>query len=167
MMYFSSIIGIFALAIAVIASKERIVNGKSNDILKTSYQVSILYNTEHQNCGGAILNDKIIITAAHCVLDKVPQNISVLVGTWFYVRGCQRVPVKAFRAHHDFQKESPRNDVALLLLSERLKFNSKVQSIELAAKTPKKGELAFASGFGNNSIDPRKNKRRFWRTFGC
>lgn len=60
--------------------------------------------------------------------------------------------MKAFRAHHDFQKESPRNDVALLLLSERLKFNSKVQSIELAAKTPKKGELAFASGFGNNIV---------------
>lgn len=164
MFYFPSILGIFVVAVAVIlvASNERIVNGVARSDSKAPYEVTILHNTDDKKCSGAILNNRIILTAAHCVLDKSPQDIWV-VNNLFSPRRYQRIPVMAFRAHKDFhlEDEEPRpNDVALIFLRGLFQFNPKIQSIALAESTPKKGELAFASGHGFR-FQPKNNTKNF------
>lgn len=46
----------------------RIVGGQDANITDYPYQVSVLFNGLH-GCGGSILNQKYILTAAHCTYE--------------------------------------------------------------------------------------------------
>lgn len=148
MLYILSLLGVFTAATALRIPEERIVNGKSIDISEAPYQVSLLENSEC-NCGGAILSQRIIITAAHCVRGRLPEELSIEAGSKYCDKGGQRIDVVDFLDHKDYIMPTVGpNDVAILLLSQPLEYNSKVQPIAMAKESPKVGDRALVSGWG-------------------
>jgi hypothetical protein len=77
-------------------------------------------------CGGSILSEYYIITAAHCVDDipLLPQDYSVIVGTDTRVKSDgQRRDVETIILHPQYNPKSKANDIAILRLATPINFS--------------------------------------------
>ncbi|KAH8397518.1 hypothetical protein KR222_008847 [Zaprionus bogoriensis] len=150
-------LGLFSVATAQHFSEQRIVNGETIDILDAPWQIGVLHQL-HNHCGGAILSDRIILTAAHCLNGFHPSQLTVRAGSKYWSKGGQLIDVATFKNHENYTDEAYNNgfDIGVVLLSQPLQLNSHVRPIGLAKVLPASGSLAFVSGWGKLSYDGRK-----------
>ncbi|KAM8717508.1 hypothetical protein ACLKA7_004236 [Drosophila subpalustris] len=137
----------------------RIYGGVDTPIDRIPCQVSLQRNGHHF-CGGSIYKANVIVTAAHCVHDKDPRQISVRAGSDFHSTGGFVIPVTAKAVHELYDDARFYNDVALLLLSSPLKFGPSVKAISLASSEPDHGAKSLVSGWGETETEyhPRNLK---------
>ena len=110
---------------AVALTPSRIVGGEEAVPYSWSMIVSIrTRSTNRHFCGGSILSDSYILTAAHCLDDETPDAISVVAGIHNQSERAESHYVDAFYIHPNWSSTSRerRNDIALLHLSEPLDF---------------------------------------------
>jgi len=111
----------------------RIVGGMSVAIEDHPWQVALVRAAlsepaRHQFCGGSIIGDRWVVTAAHCVdaffVARKPSNVDIIAGTAEYRSGGERIAVEGIHVPQgwdDPNKISPLDfDVALLKLSRPL-----------------------------------------------
>ncbi|XP_039499977.1 trypsin alpha-3-like [Drosophila santomea] len=132
---------------------ERIARPQPVNISKVPWQASILGN---KRCGGAILNDRTVLSAAHCVVTGDPKNYSVSVGASTTLKGGQLVKVQSIIRHEGYNKVSNSNDIVILRLSTRLHLGANVQPIPLAESVPSGGSAALVSGWARTKKDRRR-----------
>jgi secreted trypsin-like serine protease len=121
-----------AAAAAAEASGSRIIGGELAADGAWPWQVALLVagqpvSTDTQFCGGSIVMDEWILTAAHCVLiqDEAgatialqPQDVAILAGTNVLAPGeGDLIPVEAIFAHPSYQLTGFESDIALIKLS--------------------------------------------------
>lgn len=115
----------------------RIVGGTDADITDFPWQVALVDSLAppyDSICGGSIINERWILTAAHCKFDdsgRVPAK-AVLIGTADLTDAseAQAIPIKQFIIHEDFvdldDAEAGEfaldNDIAVIELSEAIDF---------------------------------------------
>lgn len=180
-------LGVGALALSLCCApamaldkQPRIVGGTDADIADFPWQVALVdsiappYNSI---CGGSIINERWILTAAHCKFDdngNVPVK-AVLIGTADLTdtAAAQVIPVSRFIIHEDFVDLNAAqegefaldNDIAVIELSEAIDFTecgSRCAKIEPLTSSDE-GTLApvsaaaLVSGWGNLSGDPDAN----------
>ncbi|KAI4458489.1 polyserase-related [Holotrichia oblita] len=77
---------LFLVLLGVNASSEdnRIIGGDPVDIKDYPYQIALFYKGKF-NCGGSIVSEHLVVTAAHCV--KGYSDISIRVGSSFHSSG--------------------------------------------------------------------------------
>lgn len=56
----------FCLACGIRRRDQRIVGGEPTELYEYPWQAGLLYNNAFY-CGGALINDRYVLTAAHCV----------------------------------------------------------------------------------------------------
>lgn len=98
--------------------------------------MSLKYRKAHY-CGGSIINDQWIVTAAHCVQKKAQSLFTVEAGQLNrnLVSGNEQiVNVEKIISHERYNGKSIINDIALLKLSSKLKLNNVVSPISLPPK---------------------------------
>uniref|UniRef100_A0A1Q3EVA0 trypsin n=1 Tax=Culex tarsalis TaxID=7177 RepID=A0A1Q3EVA0_CULTA len=126
----------------------KIVGGFKIDVVDVPYQVSLQRNNRH-HCGGSIIDERWVLTAAHCTENTNASIYSVRVGSSEHATGGHLVPVKAVHNHPDYDYEVTEYDFSLLELGEALKYDHAVQPVDLVREEPADESLSLVSGWGD------------------
>ncbi|CAF2572957.1 unnamed protein product [Rotaria sp. Silwood2] len=105
-------------------TSSRIVGGEEAIPLSWSMMVSIQHRSSHKHfCGGSILADSYILTAAHCVDGQTPDQILVVAGIHNKSDedGLIRRVAQIF-VHPHWSSYQNQHDIAILRLSQPLEF---------------------------------------------
>ena len=153
-------------------SEYRIVGGDLSQINQWPWQVFINITVDFGliakqiNCGGSIVNENWILTAAHCVPHFVRSGLKVNIEAIFGAvdlknsNGIRRKVVR-WLAHEKFDYVNKQNDIALMQLNESVSFddNTKLAPICLSKLDHSKLRIpiCYATGFGFENRFFRQN----------
>ncbi|XP_064482491.1 transmembrane protease serine 9-like [Ornithodoros turicata] len=150
----------------------RIVGGDDAQPLEFPWQVSLRRKIPIVNmdmghtCGGSIISDRHILTAAHCVdgLFSFPSNFIVTVGDQnIYTKDDSTEDARAvrkFKQHPLWDSENINYDYAILTLQRPLDFDGKHRNL-MPICLPKRnesfdGKTCTASGWGLKGVRERR-----------
>ncbi|XP_048525194.1 chymotrypsin-2-like [Dendroctonus ponderosae] len=113
----------FSLCSVEIYGSSRIVNGTDAEQGEFPFAVSLRYKTKH-TCGGTILNDNFVLSAAHCVCNNERPRNSSLYSIQYGLTEITTEPVNTRDIKkiycHEFDSEKLVNDCAVLELETSL-----------------------------------------------
>ncbi|XP_042272655.1 granzyme E-like [Thunnus maccoyii] len=113
-----------------------------------------------KHCGGFLLNEDFVMTAAHCQA----KSYTVLLGVHIYgekTNGIQEIPADQAFPHEDYNPTDLTNDIMLLKLSSKAHFSKTVKPIGLAGQGD--GSLpksCIVSGWGTTNSNTGYMSRR-------
>lgn len=113
-------------------------------------------NYQAQFCGGSLIGQKYVLTAAHCVDTTTAGALQVLVGTQSLESGGRRINVSKIFVHPKWNSDTSDYDVALLKLSTAVTDIKPLQIIQLVqeATLAAPGKPVWIMGWGDTDIDP-------------
>ncbi|XP_011181920.2 serine protease Hayan [Zeugodacus cucurbitae] len=113
-------------------------------------------NTFDYKCGGSLISDNFVITAAHCtnITSEIPTiarigDTNLMEAKRF---GPQLFGIKTIYAHPQYDGVTYYNDIALLLLNASVEFTEFVRPIRLWTRPYLPLSTAFAMGYGATSF---------------
>ncbi|XP_063982964.1 chymotrypsin-2-like [Diachasmimorpha longicaudata] len=142
----------------------RMSGGTEADSSVIFYQAS-LRSDDYHFCGGAIISEKHILTAAHCVADLfVPpyDDLTVVTGSGA-LRGGNQHEVFNVSWHQEFHLESRANDIAVITLRQEINYDEFQGPVLLPESPPPYNVKGVVSGFGRlkkDNIYPSKTLQR-------
>lgn len=125
-----------------------IVDGSDTTATENPWQVALTSPDGEQFCGGSIVSDRVILTAAHCVEGSPESDISIRAGTTDLTSsGGQTRGVTAIVEHPKYA--TGVGDIAMLVLDRPLDMGGDVQAISLATSADiDAAETARVTGWG-------------------
>ncbi|CAH0553081.1 unnamed protein product [Brassicogethes aeneus] len=129
----------------------RIVGGDSVDIKDYPYQVSVQISNEH-DCGGTIVGNKWIVTAAHCTVEytRYVGMVSIRAGSSKLERAGQVVKVKKIYIHPKYDDSTTDYDISILELKNEITIeNAKPIPLAPAKSYVAPGSIATITGWGD------------------
>ncbi|XP_070504758.1 thioester-containing protein 1 allele R1-like [Chironomus tepperi] len=177
--------GLFVLLMPTLAQNSegtcgRVAIGRGN-IIRGNYAkrglfpwAAVLMNNGEKFCGGTLLTNNLVLTAAHCIHGKEDQykyttdNITVVLGAHnFNVDEPGRVysEISSINVHEDWNvtSESHDADIAMLTLKESVTFSSYIQPICLIPPESNIAEISdgYAVGYGKNQNQNLENVLKY------
>ncbi|XP_067265211.1 trypsin-3-like [Chanodichthys erythropterus] len=127
---------------------DKIVGGFECTKNGIQYQVSL--NSGYHFCGGSLISNLWVVSAAHCYKSRVQvrlgeHNIDVTEGTEQFIDSSKVI------RHPSYNSYTLDNDVMLIKLSKAASLNSYVQTVSLPSSCASSGTSCLISGWGNMS----------------
>ncbi|XP_050546255.1 serine protease Hayan-like [Daktulosphaira vitifoliae] len=134
-----------------------IVGGSKADLGEFPHMVAVGFRTitgNPWNCGGTLISEKYVLTAAHCTHSALGNPVRVRLGDLNLHEsndGSQPVDytVEDIIVHPDYIKTSKYNDIALLRLNKNVQFNKNIRPACLYTKNAIYNLNATATGWGS------------------
>ena len=130
----------------------RIVGGEKTDIKHHPWQVAVdvKINGKPYLCGGSIVADRWVLTAAHCFTGSTkPGEVRAKAGSTNYVTGGVWSEVERIVIHENYNSRTHENDLALVLL--RGQPDGQVIPLLLAERKLSPGQPLEVTGWGATS----------------
>ncbi|KAH8403278.1 hypothetical protein KR222_009680 [Zaprionus bogoriensis] len=140
--------------------QERIVGGINASPHEFPW-IAVLFKSGKQFCGGSLITNSHILTAAHCVARMTSWDVAALtahlgdynIRTDFEVQHVSR-RIKRLVRHKGFEFSTLHNDIAILTLSEPVPFSTEIQPICLPTSPAQQsrsysGQVATVAGWGS------------------
>lgn len=124
------------------------------DISEAPFTVYILLDDYSPACVGIIINERSVLTAAHCGFYP-GYRYSIRAGSNSPYKGGQVSKVRNFIKHPDYTKANEGNDVAVLQLESKLSYGKNVSPIVLANITDEIPEGSTVRAYGWGTLVPR------------
>jgi len=136
----------------LLAEEHFIVGGQNAAEGDAPYQVSLQTLLGSHLCGGAIISDRWILTAGHCVKGYPASRLQVATGTVRYAQPGALYYPEAIYLHCNYDSPKYHNDIGLLKLNESVVFNALTQAVKLPTSSFPRGtsDLVF-TGWGSQS----------------
>lgn len=140
----------------------RITKGQNAARNQFPYQAGLLLyvNGGAAWCGGTVISNRHIITAAHCT-DSLTTGVDVYLGAWDRTNSKEVgqqiifVETKYVIVHENWQSDTITNDISIIKLPVEIEFNEYIQPAKLPVKSGQystyAGEQAVASGWGKTT----------------
>ncbi|EGI68363.1 Chymotrypsin-2 [Acromyrmex echinatior] len=111
----------------------QIVGGRNASTGQYPYQVSLKTQNGSHFCGGAIIHEKFVITAAHCLSGKSPDDIFIDVGSIYLSNPESRYLAYKLIIHPDYNKTNMMiiNDIGLINIKNKISFTNNTKLINL------------------------------------
>lgn len=133
---------------------DRIINGETSNPGQFPYLVSLrvfdVRNSTvvyHHICGGSIISDRWILTAAHCMI-RPPSNIAIFAGAHHVANDGQLYRVERIVNHPEYDAILGLCDISLLRTLKTIEFNKFVRAIPLGKRFVKADVASITSGWG-------------------
>jgi len=145
-------------------SQLKIIGGENASIEDFPWQV--YFRTGNYMCGGSIIGEDWIITAAHCIFDDngdtIPESkMYVRVGTATpYISTTGKIYyIDQAIVHEEYNADQIVNDIALLKLKEPIDFENAtaielVSSLDVAKGATDPGVISTVTGWGKSNVNP-------------
>ncbi|XP_043654578.1 chymotrypsin-2 [Drosophila teissieri] len=131
---------------------QRIVGGQAAEDGFAPYQISLQGISGAHSCGGAIINETFVLTAAHCVVNAFIPWLVVVTGTNKYNQPGGRYFLKAIHIHCNYDTPEMHNDIALLELVEPIAWDERTQPIPLPLVPMQPGDEVILTGWGSTVL---------------
>ncbi|XP_013133133.1 PREDICTED: trypsin CFT-1-like [Papilio polytes] len=147
-----------AVATAVPRNPQRIVGGSVTTIGQYPFGASLLYSwggtTYWQACGGSILNNRAILSAAHCFLGDTANMWRIRVGSTNANSGGVVHNTNRIIMHPNYDPRNENNDIAVLRSSSNFVFNNNVRAASIAGSNYNlaDNQVVWAIGWGATSF---------------
>ncbi|XP_049821475.1 trypsin beta-like isoform X2 [Aethina tumida] len=122
----------------------RIIGGNVSTVDQFPWQVSLQILGLH-NCGGSIISEDTILTAAHCI-DGLNILERIVAGSSLLSEPQVIVGIKESFTHENYNYLD--YDVGIIKLAEKLNFSETIQPVKLAEARPADGAPVTVSGYG-------------------
>ena len=105
-----------------IAQHTRIVGGIETDPKKWQWMAALMKNGGQRFCGGSLITDRHVLTAAHCLPKVTPRDIKVRIGDYSPSADPTTIDHKiaAFKIHPGYNDRTNQNDIAILVLDQKV-----------------------------------------------
>uniref|UniRef100_A0A3Q2DQT1 Peptidase S1 domain-containing protein n=1 Tax=Cyprinodon variegatus TaxID=28743 RepID=A0A3Q2DQT1_CYPVA len=135
----------------VIIHNKRIIGGQ--DAQPGAWPWQVYFTTNDSSCGGSLINDQWVLTAAHCINRDDLYHTDVHLGvTQLDVSSPNKLTRKLSEiiCHPDYHSFTSENDICLLKLSAPINFTNYIQPVCLASEnsTFHDGVTSLVTGFG-------------------
>ncbi|XP_063065503.1 chymotrypsin B-like [Engraulis encrasicolus] len=141
----------------VVSGYSKIVNGENAVSGSWPWQVSLQQPDKFHFCGGTLINNQWVLTAAHCRV--TPRYHRVVLGA--HDRSSSDDPsilknVDKVFSHPSYDPYTLENDIQLLKLSSHVTYSARVSPVCLASATTSfpDGTQCVTSGWGRISTTP-------------
>uniref|UniRef100_A0A6M2DWK7 Putative trypsin-like serine protease n=1 Tax=Xenopsylla cheopis TaxID=163159 RepID=A0A6M2DWK7_XENCH len=142
-----AVLAVAAAADPVPEKSTRIVGGINAALGQAPYMVSLRTNQGHF-CGGAIISNRWVITAAHCMAGKVANQMVIVAGTNTLNAGGVGYNVAQIIVHNQFVQTTFHNNIALLQTTTNIVYTNYVKPIALASYDTPPSVRSTLTGWG-------------------
>ncbi|XP_055548154.1 trypsin-1-like [Wyeomyia smithii] len=152
------------LAFAYSRSVSKIVGGEEAERHEFPYQISLQWNFNDSTkapmhfCGGSLLNENFVLTAAHCRTSYSDNGFIEVVAAEHDVSVAegseQRRLVKLFTIHEQYGGGVGPNDIAVIRVDKPFELNDKVKTVQLPKQLEQFEGDVMLSGWGSMSTTP-------------
>ncbi|XP_070822469.1 trypsin-1-like isoform X2 [Chaetodon trifascialis] len=149
-----SLVFLLLIGAAFAAEDDKIVGGYECARHSQPHQVSL--NSGYHFCGGSLVNENWVVSAAHCYKSRVEvrlgeHNIRVNENTEQFIRSSRVI------RHPRYSSYNINNDIMLIKLSQPAVFNQYVQPVPLPTSCAPAGTMCTVSGWGDTqTVDGNK-----------
>lgn len=131
-----------------VGQEGRIVGGSTvGSASQYPYQCGLFYNNGF-TCGGALITNRWVVTAAHCIEGRTAGSMSIRVGSTSQTGGTQ-YQISRLIIHESYGNFM--NDIGLMQTTSNVALSGNVATINLAQNLPASGASHTVTGWGRTS----------------